>query len=41
VWLNYLNWALIRMKLTGKLRELHMKWLKTSELEPAWVRERY
>lgn len=40
-WLNYLNWALIRMKLTGKLRELHMKWLKTSELEPAWVRERY
>ena len=41
VWLNYLNWALIRMKLTGKLRELHMKWLKTAELEPAWVRERY
>jgi polar amino acid transport system substrate-binding protein len=41
VWLNYLNWALIRMKLTGKLRELHMKWLQTAELEPAWVRERY
>jgi polar amino acid transport system substrate-binding protein len=41
VWLNYLNWALIRLKLTGKLRELHMKWLKTSELEPAWMRERY
>ncbi len=41
VWLNYLNWALIRMKLSGKLRELHMKWLKTSELEPAWARERY
>lgn len=41
VWLNYLNWALIRMKLTGRLRELHMKWLKTIDLEPAWVRERY
>lgn len=41
VWLNYLNWALIRLKLTEKLRALHMKWLKTAELEPAWVRERY
>lgn len=41
VWLNYLNWALVRLKLTEKLRALHMKWLKTAELEPAWVRERY
>ena len=41
IWLNYLNWALTRMKLTGKLRELHLKWLKTADLEPAWARERY
>lgn len=41
VWLNYLNWSLNRMALTGVLRELHMKWLKTDELMPFWTTHAY
>ena len=41
IWLNYLNWALVRMKLTGKLQRMHKKWFDTEELEPAWVRTVY
>ncbi|HMK68166.1 MAG TPA: transporter substrate-binding domain-containing protein [Stellaceae bacterium] len=39
VWLNYLNWALYSLKASGKLQELHKKWLGTEELEPNWVRQ--
>jgi len=38
-WLNYLNWALYSLKASGKLQELHKKWLGTEELEPNWVRQ--
>ncbi len=41
IWLNYLNWALVRMKLTGKLQAIHRKWLGTEELLPRWAREPY
>lgn len=41
IWLNYLNWALLRMKLTGKLQAIHRKWLGTEELLPRWAREPY
>ena len=41
VWLNYLNWALHRMVLTGKLQELHQKWLGTTDLLPGWARAAY
>ena len=39
VWLNYLNWALYSLKASGKLQELHKKWLGTEDLEPNWVRQ--
>ena len=41
VWINYLNWALIRMNLEGRLSEIHMKWLKTDDLVPNWARLPY
>jgi ABC-type amino acid transport substrate-binding protein len=41
IWLNYLNWALTRLKLTGKLQAIHRKWLESEELLPRWAREPY
>ena len=41
VWLNYIDWALVRLNLNGKLGELHMKWLTTTDLMPNWARLPY
>lgn len=41
VWLNYLNWVLHRMALTGKLQAIHKKWLGTTDLVPGWARNAY
>ena len=41
IWLNYINWALIRLNLNGKLRGLHIKWLETTDLMPNWARLPY
>jgi polar amino acid transport system substrate-binding protein len=39
VWLNYVNWALTDMKVTGKLRDMHEKWFATETLLPSWARQ--
>jgi len=36
--LNYVNWALVRMRLEGRLQALHRKWLESEELIPHWAR---
>jgi polar amino acid transport system substrate-binding protein len=36
--LNYINWALIRMKLEGRLKAIHLRWLESDELMPFWAR---
>ena len=36
--LNYINWALVRMRLDGRLEALHKKWLESAELVPYWAR---
>ncbi|HVY42622.1 MAG TPA: transporter substrate-binding domain-containing protein [Hyphomicrobiaceae bacterium] len=41
IWLNYLNWALVRLNLTGKLKEIHKKWLGTTDVMPNWARMPY
>ena len=41
VWLNYINWALIRLNLKGTLREINTKWLGTTDLMPNWARLPY
>jgi ABC-type amino acid transport substrate-binding protein len=38
VLLNYLNWALIRMRLDGRLETIHKRWLETTDLVPGWAR---
>jgi polar amino acid transport system substrate-binding protein len=38
VLLNYLNWALIRMRLDGRLETIHKRWLETTDLLPGWAR---
>ncbi|MGE0719387.1 MAG: transporter substrate-binding domain-containing protein [Alphaproteobacteria bacterium] len=38
VLLNYVNWALVRMRLEGRLQAIHRKWLESEELVPAWAR---
>ena len=37
--LNYVNWALWRMKLEGRLQRVHKKWLESEELLPNWARQ--
>ena len=36
--LNYINWALIRMRLDGRLETIHKRWLESTELVPGWAR---
>jgi polar amino acid transport system substrate-binding protein len=38
VFLNYINWSLVRMRMEGRLQALHRKWLQNEELLPAWAR---
>jgi polar amino acid transport system substrate-binding protein len=38
VLLNYVNWALVRMRLDGRLQAIHKRWLETTELVPGWAR---
>ena len=38
VLLNYVNWALTRMRLEGRLQALHRKWLESEDLVPYWAR---
>lgn len=38
VFLNYVNWAVTRLRLTGRLAAIHRQWLGTEELIPAWAR---
>jgi polar amino acid transport system substrate-binding protein len=39
VWLNYVNWALSDIKLTGRLREIHNRWFATDSLLPSWAKQ--
>lgn len=36
--LNYINWALVRMRLEGRLQAIHRRWLESEELVPYWAR---
>ncbi len=36
--LNYVNWALVRMRLDGRLATIHRKWLESTDLIPYWAR---
>jgi polar amino acid transport system substrate-binding protein len=36
--LNYINWALIRMRLDGRLEAIHKRWLESTDLIPGWAR---
>lgn len=36
--LNYINWALIRMRLDGRLAAIHKRWLESTDLVPYWAR---
>jgi ABC-type amino acid transport substrate-binding protein len=38
VLLNYINWALIRMRLDGRLETIHRRWLENTDLIPGWAR---
>lgn len=38
VLLNYINWALVRMRLDGRLEAIHKTWLESAELMPGWAR---
>jgi polar amino acid transport system substrate-binding protein len=38
VFLNYVNWAVTRLRLTGRLAAIHRQWLGTEDLIPAWAR---
>jgi len=38
VLLNYINWALIRMRLDGRLEAIHKRWLESTDLIPGWAR---
>jgi polar amino acid transport system substrate-binding protein len=38
VLLNYVNWALTRMRITGRLAAIHKTWLDTQDAMPAWAR---
>ena len=38
VFLNYVNWAVTRLRLTGRLAAIHRQWLGTEDLMPAWAR---
>jgi ABC-type amino acid transport substrate-binding protein len=38
VFLNYVNWALTRLRVTGRLAAIHRQWLGTENLMPAWAR---
>lgn len=34
--LNYINWALTRMRLDGRLEGYHKKWLQSTDMMPGW-----
>jgi ABC-type amino acid transport substrate-binding protein len=36
--LNYINWALVRMRLDGRLEAIHKRWLESTDLMPGWAR---
>jgi polar amino acid transport system substrate-binding protein len=36
--LNYINWALVRMRLDGRLDTIHKRWLESTDLMPGWAR---
>src|SRR5215813_4567285 len=36
--LNYINWALVRMRLDGRLAAIHKRWLESTDLMPGWAR---
>jgi polar amino acid transport system substrate-binding protein len=36
--LNYINWALVRMRLDGRLAGIHKRWLESTDLMPGWAR---
>jgi polar amino acid transport system substrate-binding protein len=36
--LNYINWALVRMRLDGRLAAIHKRWLEGTDLMPGWAR---
>ena len=36
--LNYINWALVRMRLDGRLATIHTRWLENTDLMPGWAR---
>jgi polar amino acid transport system substrate-binding protein len=36
--LNYINWALVRMRLDGRLAAIHKHWLESTDLMPGWAR---
>ncbi|MGE0723028.1 MAG: transporter substrate-binding domain-containing protein [Alphaproteobacteria bacterium] len=38
VLLNYINWALARMRLEGRLQAIHRRWLESEDLVPYWAR---
>jgi polar amino acid transport system substrate-binding protein len=38
VLLNYINWALVRMRLDGRLQAIHKRWLESTDLVPGWAR---
>ena len=38
VLLNYINWALVRMRLDGRLEAIHKRWLESTDLVPGWAR---
>jgi polar amino acid transport system substrate-binding protein len=38
VLLNYINWALVRMRLDGRLEAIHKRWLESTDLIPGWAR---
>lgn len=37
--LNYLNWALWRMKLEGRIQQVHKRWLESEDLLPNWAKQ--
>lgn len=38
VLLNYVNWALTRMKLEGRLQAIHKRWLESEDAMPFWAK---
>lgn len=38
VLLNYINWALVRMRLDGRLEAIHKRWLESTDLISGWAR---